>query len=306
MTKITNNVNAFTKKCRTLQSLFREELQEPMGVGPWRTSTHKQISMIADGEKTGKNFVSPFTFQYAKERVAGKKANETIDEYRLFNNLLSSQPMAFNLFCPLIEMLNNGRAELVTKLISSVFPILSIGKVTEIELEYLHTDVEKYLNDRTAMDAIIRYTDLSMLPCFIAIETKYTDVLGTNSARDTKKQKELIKQLGFFKPDSETALLNDEKPISQIYRNFLLSECYRIKESAHECHSIVLSPKDHPTTEEEVRSLQDELLPQYKYKIQALSLEDFIEHIVAVCSPEDAKPFMWFRDRYLNFEKLNK
>ena len=64
--------------------------------------------MIANGENTGRNFVNNFTFEYAKQRIAGKKRNETIDEYRLFNNLLSSQPMAFNLFCPLIQMLKEG------------------------------------------------------------------------------------------------------------------------------------------------------------------------------------------------------
>ena len=298
------SINDFTKRCRLLQSLYREEIHEPMGYGPWKTSKTKQISMIANGEKTGRNFVNPFTFDYAKQRVEGKKRNETIDEYRLFNNLLSSQPMAFNLSCPLIEMLKNGKEGLVTKIISSVFPELSIGKVTEVELEYLHTDVENYLNDRTAMDAIIRYTDDSMRPCFIAIETKYTDVLGTNSARDTDQQKSLIKQLGYFKPDSEKELLNDEKPISQIYRNFLLSECYRIKEPAYDCCSIVLSPKGHPTTEEEVKSLQDELLPNYKHKIQALSLEDFVDRSLKVCPPEEAATFIWFKNRYLNFEKI--
>jgi hypothetical protein len=299
-----DNIRAFTDKCRSLQSCFREEIQEPMGVGPWRTSAKEQISMIANGENTGRNFVNDFTFEYAKQRIAGKKKNETIDEYRLFNNLLSSQPMAFNLFCPLIQMLKEGKDELATRIVQSIFPDFNIGQVTEIELEYLHTKVENYLNDRTAMDAIIRYTDTEGLSCFIAIETKYTDVLGTNSATHTDKQKALIKELGFFKPESEAALLNDEKSISQIYRNFLLSECYRIKEPAHECYSIVLSPKDHPTTEEEVRSLQQELKPEYQYKIQAVSLEDFVERILKVCPSEESRPFIWFKNRYLNFEKL--
>jgi hypothetical protein len=99
-------------------------------------------------------------------------------------------------------------------------------------------------------------------------------------------------------------LLNDENSISQIYRNFLLSECYRIKEPAHECYSIVLSPKDHPTTEEEVKSLQQELKPEYQYKIQAVSLEDFVERILKVCPSEESRPFIRFKNRYLNFEKL--
>lgn len=303
---MTNKINDFTEKCRVLQEMFRKEINEEMGVGPLKTSETKQKNMIVDGEKTGKNFVDQFTFMYAKQRVEGKKRNETIDEYRLFNNLLSSQPMAFNLFCPLIEMLKDGETELVTRLVSSAFPAFAIGQVTEIELEYLHTDVENYLNDRTAMDAIIRYRDTDDRPCFIAIETKYTDVLGANSARNTEKQKELIRQLGFFQPSSEEALLDGRKSISQIYRNFLLSECYRIKEGAYECHSVILSPKDHPTTEEEVNSLKGELQPRYQYKVQAVSLEDFVEHILQACPSEKASAFLWFKERYLNFEKLRR
>ena len=298
------SIKKFTERCRQLQSLYREEIQEPMGKGPWKNSKTRQISMIEKGEKSGKNFVDSYTFRYAKLRVARIKKNETINEFRLFNNLLSSQPMAFNLFCPLMHMLKDGHQELVTTLVRSVFPHLPIGQVTKIKLEYLHTNVEKYLNDKTAMDAIIRYKDNDGRRCFIAIETKYTDVLGTKSAEHTEKQKALIKQLGFFQLESEKALVEPKKPISQIYRNFLLSECYRIKERAHECHSIVLSPKDHPTTKKEVKSLQDELLPEYRYKIQALSLEDFVDRILAVCPPEYSSPFVWFRHRYLDFSRV--
>ncbi len=48
-----------------MQSLYREEIQESMGVGPWKSSKTKQISMIENGENTGKNFVNQFTFAYA-------------------------------------------------------------------------------------------------------------------------------------------------------------------------------------------------------------------------------------------------
>lgn len=215
-----DNIRAFTEKCRRLQSCFREEIQEPMGFGLWKTSAKEQISMIANGENTGRNFVNGFTFEYAKQRIAGKKKNETIDEYRLFNNLLSSQPMAFNLFCPLIQMLKERKDELTTRIVQSIFPDFNIGQVTEIELEYLHTDVENYLNDRTAMDAIIRYVDTEARLCFVAIETKYTDILGTNSATHTDKQKALIKELGFFKPESEKALLCNKRTSARYIGTF--------------------------------------------------------------------------------------
>jgi hypothetical protein len=51
--------------------------------------------MISGGEVSGKNFLMKEAFEYAKKRVAKKSKNETIDGFRLFNNLLSSQPMTF-------------------------------------------------------------------------------------------------------------------------------------------------------------------------------------------------------------------
>ena len=270
-----------------------------MGVGPWKTSKNLQISMIKDGEVTGKNFVDNYAFDYAKMRVRTKLKNETIDEYRLFNNLLSSQPMAFNLFCPLRHMLEEGMNDVVTLIFSTIFPQFDIADVTEIELEYLHEDIENYLNDKTAMDAIVRFLDSQNNPCFIAIETKYTDVLGSNSARNKEYQKKLIKQLKYFKPEAELALINDEKGISQIYRNFLLSECYRLKENAYECYSLVLSPAHHPTTDAEVHSLRDELLPEYQYKIGSITLEQFVETAIEQCPEAYVAPFVWFRKRYL-------
>ena len=54
---------------------------------------------------------------------------------------------------------------------------------------------------------------------------------------------------------------------------------------------LELSLKGHPTTEEEVKSLQDELLPEHKHKIQALSLEDFVDRSLNVCPPEETSTF---------------
>lgn len=66
-------ITEFTKQCRAKQGAFREEMDEPMGVGPWRSSKHKHTNMILDGEVSGKNFVNEFAFNYAKKRVANKK-----------------------------------------------------------------------------------------------------------------------------------------------------------------------------------------------------------------------------------------
>ena len=291
-------VTEFKEKCRARQGAFREEIGEPMGVGPWRSSTQKHTNMITNGEVTGKNFVNQFAFEYAKKRVANKQKNERIDEFRLFNNMLSSQPMAFNLFCPFIQMLEEGKTELVSSIFKAIFPDMGIKEVTEVGLEYLHTDVENYLNDRTAMDAIIRYIDTDGKQSFVAIETKYTDVLNSIKGGVKARYKEWVKRLGVFKPETEEALLHGTKPVSQIYRNFLLTESYGVMEKAARYYSVVLSPAQHPTTQKEVASLRDELKPEYQYKVFSVSLEDFIEKALTVCPAEEKEPFIYFFNRY--------
>lgn len=300
----TMSIKEFTEKCRELQSCFREENNWEMGVGPNPSSKKFQINMIVDGEHTGNNFVNDFAFQYAKDRVEHKQKNETFGEYRLFNNLLSSQPMAFNLFCPFIALLKRGKENEVSAIFRAIFPDKGIAKVEQVELEYLHTDIENYLNDKTAMDAIIRYIDDEGKNSFIAIETKYTDVLGTNSPSKTKLHKEWIKKLAVFEKKSEKELLNDEKPISQIYRNFLLTESYGVKEGANRYYSVVLAPAQHPTTLVEVNSLKSELKPEFQYKISSAALEDFIEKTLEICPQSEAAPFIYFKNRYLDFSKL--
>ena len=317
-------IKEFTQKCRELQGKFRERMGEPMGNGPRLNSPNKQINMLVDGNKTGKNFVDKFTYDHAKERAEKKRPDETIDKYRLFNNMLSSQPMAFNLFCPFMQMIKRGRGEAVTNIFKAIFPDKHIGEVTKVELEFLPEKKEDYLNDRTAMDAIVRYNDTDGKPAFIAIETKYTDVLGENTGSANAYYDKWIKQIGMFNPDTEAELIKsvetvkaikaekDEnkkkalkqklksmKIVTQIYRNFLLTECYGIVDKFNRCYSVVLAPAQHPTTEHEVASLKNELKPEYQYKISAISLEDFIDRTLEVCPDEDKAPFLYFRDRYL-------
>ena len=313
-------ITEFTKKCRELQGEYREKMGEPMGKGPFRNSPNYQINMLVNGEETGKNFVNEATFNYAKYRVKNIKHNETINQYRLFNNMLSSQPMAFNLFCPFMQMLKEGKRETVTNIFKAIFPDKYIGKVTEVGLEYLDTEIDKYLNDCTAMDAIVRYNDTDGKPAFIAIETKYTDVLGENtSGRQNVKYDYWIEKIGMFKPDTEAELIRSAKVaktakdskdlkqilkgmkvVTQIYRNFLLTECYGINEGAARCYSVVLAPAQHPTTEKEVASLRDELKPEYQDKISAVSLEDFVERTLKVCPSSDRAAFEYFKERYIS------
>lgn len=218
--------NAFTRKARLLQSMYRVEIGEEEGFGPTKASKRKYGNMISGGEVSGKNFLMKETFKYAKERVANKKENETIDGFRLFNNLLSSQPMAFNLFHPLMLLLKQDPA-MVTLAVRSVFRNFPVFEVTEIGLEYIPTPIENYTKDKSAMDAYIRFMDNKGGKHIIAIETKYTDVLGMNEASHCEEQKQMLVDTGLFSADFEELLMGGKVKLTQIYRNLLLTERYR-------------------------------------------------------------------------------
>jgi hypothetical protein len=87
--------------------------------------------------------------------------------------------------------------------------------------------------------------------------------------------------------------------LTQIYRNFLLSETYGRYIDA-ESYSLVLAPADHPSTDREVKSLSDELSHEYKDKIQSKSLEDFIGSLIANSCGQYAETFKRFKQRYLD------
>lgn len=286
----------FVAKCRALQSAYRVERGEAIRPYRSRDKVHYFGNYIERGEVSGVNFLEDYIYVYARYRVAYKKPFETINSDRLFNNLLSSQPMAFNLFCPLRKMLCES-VEKATKVLRYALPNFDIGRVTDVDLEFIPDNYSELTGDRSAMDAIIRYVDSENRESFIAIETKYSENLGTNEASNKDKSMQLIKELGCFKCNVE-----QEIKLSQIYRNFLLSEAYG-RHIGAESYSLIISPEEHPSTVDEWRSVIDELTPEYRHKLQTLSLEEFVGRLISYSTGEYKITFERFYDRYLRFDK---
>lgn len=309
----------FVSECRKLQSIYRYEIGEE--IRPYTDrygKLHYYGNYIDNGEnpKDGcwKNFLTEYAFNHAKKRVNPdyKKPYETIETDRLFNNLLSSQPMAFNLFCPLQQILEES-PEIATKAIKAALPGYPIDKVTEVELEFIPEKHMRLTGDKSAMDAIIRFEDEHGQGGFIAVETKYSENLGTNVAYDRDndgnkipRRQTLIavQELGCFLPDVEKSIIKGDTPLTQIYRNFLLSERYGVDEGLLS-YSIILAPKRLLSTVRELNSLTNGLRDAYKEKIKNIDLEDFVNTIKHNCPEKYRIVFERFYDRYLNFGKLN-
>lgn len=299
--------SAFTAKARLLQSVYRVQNGEMgIGIGPTRNSIGKDQkptyygNMLSDGEISGKNFFFNETFEYAQKRIKNKLPDETISEYRLFNNLLSSMPLAFNLFHPLM-MIKEKYPDFLIRMIRDAFPSLPIHQVDEITIEFIPSPKEQYTNDKSAMDAAIFFSDETGNRYVIAIETKYTDCLGSNLAKENELKIQTALKSGLFTNDG---IAHINKGCTQVYRNFLLTEKYRMVHQLKDSYSIILAPKDHPSTDSEIQSMLKFLKPEYHYKLKKYTLEDLVSSLGKNCPDEFQAWLEWFYDRYLDFNKV--
>ncbi len=85
---------------------------------------------------------------------------------------------------------------------------------------------------------------------------------------------------------------------------------YRVKnrkenETIDDSYSVVVSPKEHPSTEEEIKSVTKFLKPEYSYKLSAVTLEDFVNTMIHTLPGSYTSVYEIFWKRYLDFEKLN-
>lgn len=113
----------------------------------------------------GRNFLSSQIYDVVKRRI---RHGGGVKVSRVLCNLLSSQPMCFNLFGPLVD-----DPELATKLAKSLWP--SVARVTKVVIEWAPSPADEYLDDKTSFDAFIEYTRRDGGLGFCGIETKLTE-----------------------------------------------------------------------------------------------------------------------------------
>ena len=104
---------------------------------------------------------------------------------RIWENLLSSQPLCFNLFG---EM--HFDLDLASRFFGSLFPS-KVNSVTAVLFEHSPgRGKEEFTGDRSAFDVFIEYEDKKDKPGFIGIEVKYAESLR----EDKKKAAEIYRK----------------------------------------------------------------------------------------------------------------
>lgn len=204
----------------------------------------------ADAE-SGANFLTPAIHHVAQARVAAKQEHETLDDKRLFRDLLSSMPMAFNLF---------GEASLAENALSrrrlaELFGVVA-SEPSDIVFEWSPGRRDaRYTRDRTAFDVALRLGPEDAPRTVVGIETKYHEHSAKEAAPSASKpeslqryteQTEFLARIaddaGIFKSGWREAILSTD--LRQIWRDHLLALSMRSNPSlwAAETRYVLLYP----------------------------------------------------------------
>jgi len=158
----------FASNARLLQSIWRTE-------NGFEFEKYGNFLKLDFAKETGANFLTKEIFEIVKFEVKNKHIDgKVIQEPRIWNNLLSSQPLAFNLFGEL-----KINKELATIIFKKLYPERNLKRVTVIEFEYSPGRKNmKYTGDSSAFDVFIEYETEKNKKGFFGIEVKYAEDLN--------------------------------------------------------------------------------------------------------------------------------
>jgi PD-(D/E)XK nuclease superfamily len=208
-----------------------------------RTHPDSPPEDVANGTKlleqdanAGTNFLSRPIFDAASARVSpeNRQLHETLDAARLFRDLLSSMPMAFNLF---------GEASLPENVesrqrLAQTFGVTA-GEPSDLVFEWSPARRDdRYTRDRTAFDVALRIGNPHGSRTVVGIETKYHEHSSKEKKPTATKPAALkrwdeqtdflvstAEDSGIFKPGWKSAVLDTD--LRQIWRDHLLALAMR-------------------------------------------------------------------------------
>lgn len=283
--------SAFAANARLLQSKWRDS----MG---YSYSKYGNLLEVDFAKSTGANYLTDNIFQLVEESVLKAKMDGAmIGEPRIWNNLLSSQPLCFNLFGELYLDLG-----LATRFFKTLFPG-RIDRVNSIKFEYSAGRGDKqYTGDHSAFDVFVEY-EYSGSNGFIGIEVKYAESLKEESKDKAAKtytkhktQYERLTSEDLFVPNALN--LVRQVPISQIWRDHLLSLAHL--KDYNEGFFVFLYPKNNENCQKGVDEYK-KYLKSSEENINGFyprTLEEFIDALKSVSNAQ------WIYDlenRYLGF-----
>ena len=207
--------SAFTARMRFHQSHYRATvLGVPFGHGPNVGDASRYGNMLDPvSAQAGLNYLSPLIFAKVKERLAA--GGGVVEPYRLLHNMLSSQPMCFNLFGPLVDA-----PERATRLLGALIGD-DLARVTRVAIEWAPAPAHEYLDDRTAFDAFVEYERRDGTLVAFGVETKLTDSFSQKPYDGEKYRRWMRGDGSPFREEAHVDVASAR--YNQLWRNHLLA-----------------------------------------------------------------------------------
>jgi mRNA-degrading endonuclease YafQ of YafQ-DinJ toxin-antitoxin module len=287
--------SAFQRRARLMQSLWREERGYPIG-------EHRGVPLgsrlaMPWAEETLANYLTDTICNVVRTEalIPGRDPDRLFGYPRIVNDLLSSQPLCFNLFSELQQNL---------ALASLVFADLTFGRtnrVTQIAFEYSPGRRDLcYTADASAFDVYMEYLTPAGAAGFFGIEVKYHESLQNSAARHRSRYDEVAAAMRCFRGDALESLR--EKPLQQIWRDHLLAGSIlqhgnRFSEGCF----VFLYPKDNLHCSQAVQAYRQCLTSYDTFMVWTLEkvYETLKQHT-------DAGWVTAFFDRYLDFSRVDR
>ena len=226
----------FKRRARILQSMWREE--QGYEAGKHRQRVLGSRLPMPWAKETLANYLTDTIRQVVRAEVLNATADEgkLFQAPRIFNNLLSSQPLCFNLFAELQQDLS---------LATVVFRKLARDGLSVSPRSLLSTHLGGEILGIRAINRPLMLMWNTRHPRegkgFAGIETKYSEPLGGSAADHRNRYDEVAASMGCFKPDR----LDDLKsqPLQQLWRDHLLTGSLLLEDDFDDGFFVFLYPE---------------------------------------------------------------
>lgn len=273
------------------------------GSGPGGRDVQNGTKLPRWALEAGANFLSDAILAAVEDRLGHPQPHQTLDTTRLRGDLLSSMPMAFNLFG---EAAASGAVDARSALAATFGLRAETAHASSIFFEWSpgRRDPD-YTRDRTAFDVVLRLDPASGPPIVAGIETKYhehcarepvpiSQVAATRRAKQTDFLVGIAETSGVFRAGWQDAVLSTG--LRQIWRDHLLVLSMREhpeRWDARSCYVLIYPGRNSSFSEAATR--YQGLLIDGDESFVARTLEEIVEPAFPVGSPTQEQ----FAERYL-------
>jgi hypothetical protein len=234
------DISTFQRQARVLQSLWRIEQGFDCGL-----HVHRDVSRPL-GSRLAMPWAQTTLANFLTENIRAVVRHEVLDPRnsggklfgipRIFNDLLSSQPLCFNLFAEL-------RFDL--ELASRIVARLTDGRFSSVQaIDFEHSPSRsdrRYTADRSAFDVFLTCTTKAGARGFVGIEVKYHENLLGKAAAHRDRYDEVASAMQCFRAESAPRLR--ESPYQQIWRDHLLAGAVRQADKYDDGIFVMLYPR---------------------------------------------------------------